>query len=349
MGAAATITDAYVPAGATTFHVDDASKLAQGATVFVERPVTDAWVHFLGMDTLVRNGMPQTWIKAGSTIRTERIVSAIHGNAVTVDVPLSDSLDLAYVMPGATVVRYSFPTRIEQVGLEGVHVVAPAMTAPIDQATFFLLSMDAVIDGWVKDVAAEGFTNGMGIGGDSKRITVEDTSFLHTAPIDGSSGYPADFGIGGQQVLLSRCASTGDHVFSVVTQAEAPGPNVILAMKANGNPTNLAPHQRWATGLLVDGLVSPTGGVQLMNRGTAGSGQGWAMGFGVVWNATVSDLFVQAPPGAMNWAIGSTGTVTTTAPQGIVDSHGTAVAPKSLYLAQLCERLGKKAVANIGF
>jgi hypothetical protein len=36
-------------------------------------------------------------------------------------------------------------------------------------------------------------------------------------------------------------------------------------------------------------------------------------------------------------------------PPGTFDSHGTPVFPSSLYLAQLCERLGPQALANIGY
>jgi len=36
-------------------------------------------------------------------------------------------------------------------------------------------------------------------------------------------------------------------------------------------------------------------------------------------------------------------------PQGIIDSPGIAVAPQSLYLAQLCERLGPGALTAIGY
>jgi hypothetical protein len=36
-------------------------------------------------------------------------------------------------------------------------------------------------------------------------------------------------------------------------------------------------------------------------------------------------------------------------PGGTVDSHGTPVAPSSLYLAQLEERLGSSALKNIGY
>jgi hypothetical protein len=62
----------------------------------------------------------------------------------------------------------------------------------------------------------------------------------------------------------------------------------------------------------------------------------------------------------MNWAIGSTGTLQQAAapgddagtpplPQGIIDSPGKAVSPKSLYLEQLCERKGVGAVHAIGY
>jgi hypothetical protein len=95
-----------------------------------------------------------------------------------------------------------------------------------------------------------------------------------------------------------------------------------------------------------------------MNRGTDGSGHGWTMGFGVAWNSVAEALLIQAPPGTTNWAIGCEGTETTAAmpggdgtilPQGTIDSQGAPVLPASLYLAQLCERLGPGAVTAIGY
>jgi hypothetical protein len=66
-----------------------------GDAVMVGRPVTQAWIALLGMDKLVRNGQPQTWISAGSVLRGERQITAINGDQVTVDVPLPDSFDAA--------------------------------------------------------------------------------------------------------------------------------------------------------------------------------------------------------------------------------------------------------------
>ena len=69
-------------------------------------------------DLLERNGQKQTWIKAGTIISADRTIAAIAGNRVTVSVPLSDSYDAAYLNPpGASIVKYTFPGRIERVGV----------------------------------------------------------------------------------------------------------------------------------------------------------------------------------------------------------------------------------------
>jgi hypothetical protein len=110
--------------------------------------------------------------------------------------------------------------------------------------------------------------------------------------------------------------------------------------------------------LLVDGCQVPESGIDFMNRGEMGSGHGWTIGWAVAWNCVARSYIIQQPPGAMNWAIGCQGTREESGmpfghkpnlPQGIFDSHGTPVAPASLYLAQLRERLGPQALKNIGY
>jgi hypothetical protein len=64
-----------------------------------------------------------------------------------------------------------------------------------------------------------------------------------------------------------------------------------------------------------------------------------------VWNAQ-ADTDIASPPGAINWGVGVTGTVTGT---GTYESSGSPVAMSSLYLAQLCVRLGRGAVASAGY
>jgi hypothetical protein len=359
-GPRASMMEGYVASGANSFAVDDPAGLAVGMAVLVDRPVTDAWVHFMRMDHLMRGGQPQTWIHPGTLIHSDRVITAIDGNQVTIDAPLSDSIDAQYLSPpGATVVGYTFNGRITQVGLESMRMIAPPVPTPINQPIFSLLQIRAVMNGWVRDVLAQDFINGLTIDNTSKWITIEDTAFTHTVPADTSAGSPADYGIDGQQILIHRSSSQGDHWFSVVTQATEPGPNVVLNFSATGSPTNLAPHQRWATALLLDNVYSPGGGIALQDRGNAGSGQGWSIGFAVVWNSIADTLLIQRPPGSTNWSIGSCGRLTQAAepgnpdrtplPQGTIDSHEVRVAPGSLYLEQLCERLGPSALTNIGY
>jgi hypothetical protein len=359
VGKGATVTDAYVPSGASSLHVDSASGLQIGDHVLIDRTVTDAWIHFMGMDELVRNGAPQTWIGAGTVIHTDRVITGIAGDEITLDAPLSDSYDAQYTKPGVKVTPYTFDGRIEQVGLEAMRIVAPMASVPISDPIFSILDMNGVLDGWVKDVVAEEFTNGFSLGATTKWITIEDAAFERTAPIDGSAGYPFSYSVAGQQTLVMRCSTKADKVYSYATMARVSGPNVLLHFNGKGNWTRIEPHQRWATGLLLDGVDSPGGSINLLDRGYLGSGHGWTVGFAVAWNGVAMDLTVQQPPGSQNWAIGASGKLkqsaepgkadTTPMPSGITESIGAAVAPKSLYLAQLCERLGPTALTNIGY
>src|SRR5262249_61930329 len=104
-------------------------------------------------DTLTRNGAPQTWIKVGTLIRTDRNIAAINGNRITLDVPLTDSFDASLLdPPGGSIVKYIFPGRISQCGLEHLSITAPAQDVDISMPQFQALNMDAVVDCWVKAI-----------------------------------------------------------------------------------------------------------------------------------------------------------------------------------------------------
>jgi hypothetical protein len=351
-GKSAAVTDDYVPSGAASFHVDDAAGFKPGDTVLVRRPVTEAWVHFMGMDTLVRDGKAQTWIKAGGFIRTDRTIKAIEGKKIALDVPLSDSIDAKYLNPpGATIVKYTFPGRISEVGVESLRVATPVIDVPITEGQFTAFSMDAVVDAWARDIAIQETQNGVTIGAGAKRVTLESVRIAHSAAHSGAAA-PADFSLSGTQVLLSRCRVSGEGTWPVVTQATVTGPLVVLEFASDER--GVSPHQRWATGLLVDrsrfdNTTARTPGVAFSNRKTAGSGHGWDIGWAVAWNVTTPFLLIQQPPGTMNWCIGCKGEPVETPPVGTFDAKGATVEPSSLYLEQLRERLGEKAVAAIGY
>jgi hypothetical protein len=356
IGPPVAITDAYVPSGTCSFHVSSAENFHAGDAVLITRPATPAWVKFMGMDTLVRNGRREHWVSG--EMHTERTIKNIAGNRITLDVPLADSFDAKYLNPpGGSMVKCDLSNRLTQIGVEDLRIVAPPQHVTINQPLNRVLHMDGVSDAWVRNLEVENSANSFWFGAHTSRLTIERVNIQHAVPTIGAAK-PEDFWAGGTQTFVNRCSATGDNVFYFSTGARMMGPVVVLNCVFHGNG-HIQPHMRWATGLLVDNCQVPDSGIDLMNRGIMGSGHGWTTGWSVVWNCTAKTFVVQQPPGAVNWAIGCIGRAETSAqpgdksgaklPSGIFDSPGTRVAPASLYLAQLRERLGAQALANIGY
>jgi hypothetical protein len=347
------IADSYVPSGTTSFSVADAKGFAVGDVILIRRPVTETWVKFMGMDDMTRNGRQQTWIRTGTTIDIERRIAGISGNRITVEVPLSDSLDAKYLdPPGTAVVKINPPSRLTQVGIESLHIECPPQAVNHSEALYSAVRLTGE-DCWMRDVVIDETMNSVGVGG--RRITLERVAVNRKALHQGSSK-PAEFAPNGDQILLDHCSVSADNVWFVGTGAEHSGPIVLLNCAFRGNG-HIEGHQRWTTGMLLDNCVLPDGGIDFKNRGSMGSGHGWGTGWAVAWNCVAKSFVIQQPPGAYNWAIGCKGErlllarpfgKEATLPSGEFDSHGVPVVPRSLYLAQLAERLGPKAVRRIG-
>jgi len=352
LGSFAHIVDPYVPSGARSITLDDASSFAPGSSIRITRYTTPQWLHFMGMDRMVRDGKQETWV--GNSISTLRTVTGRQGNVLTLDVPLTDSYDRAFLpAEGAEVAKIAISGGIEQDAVESLHILAPPRQVAFDDPPFRAIILSGLRDSWVSDLLIDDTTEGIDAAGDASRITIENVVFRHTTTIT-SPAKPSDFLVRGTQILILRCGSSGNDLFYVMTGARNQGPNVVLDSEFHGNG-HVEPHQRWATGFLVDNTRVPQGGIELMNRGEMGSGHGWTIGWGVVWNSSASSLVIQNPPGAANWSIGSSGDEQTAPmkimgqrrhdsgpdlPRGFIESPNHPVLPTSLYRAQLAERLG---------
>ena len=360
LGAATTITDAYVPAGATAIHVADASQLRPGDTLLISKPVTPEWIHFMGMDDLRRNGKPEHWVTA-SHLDVRRRIAAVSGNTVTLTVPLMDSYDAQFFEGAhAGVAKIDLNGQLTQVGVEDLHIVAPKQSIALGQPEYSGMSIQDAADSWVQSVAFEDTTNGIRINNGSERITFLKCDITQHVPVT-SAAKPADFACNGSQILFDRCTASGDNTFYIVTQDREQGPVVVLHCRFLGNG-HIAPHQRWSTGLLIDNCDVPGGGIDMMNRGEMGSGHGWAIGWSVVWNSTAQSFAMNTPPGSMIWSIGNKGAQTDPAfpvfdggppraalEPATIDSPKGPVKPRSLYIAQLQERLGKQILRNMDY
>jgi hypothetical protein len=358
--AATTITDEYVPSGTAMIHVADATNLHPGDTLLILKPVTQSWIHFMGMDDMHRDGKPEHWVSS-SNLEVRRRIAAVSGKTVTLEVPLMDDYDSRFFDGGhAEVRKVELSGQISRVGVEDLRFVAPQRVIALEDRAFSGVSIHDVVDSWLRSVTLEDTTNGMSLNTGTERMTFLKCDIVQHVAVT-SHAKPADFACNGSQILFDRCTGSGDSTFYVVTQAGEQGPVVVLHCRFLGDG-HIAPHQRWSTGLLIDSTEVPGGGIDLMNRGEMGSGHGWPIGWSLAWNCTAKSFAMNTPPGSMIWSIGNRGEQTDPpfpvfdggpprAPLGpaTVESAGKPVKPDSLYLEQLVERLGPHAVKNIGY
>jgi hypothetical protein len=344
------ITDAYVPSGTLSVNVSNASGFAAGDNVLISKTVTAAWVHFVGMDSLVRDSSHQTWIAVGTKITTDRTVAAVSGNKITFDAPITDSFDSLYLgSPVGTVSKYTYSGRITQCGVENLKIVAPA-----DTGSFSSFDINAAMDCWVRDIVIQDGVNCFYVEKDTRRLTIENVIINHTVAST-NPALPMDFRCVGTQILFDKCQSNGSGSWSWSTGSIGTGPVVVLNFKSTQN-TGISPHMRWTTGILADCDTLPDApsnaqGISFRNRGIMGSGHGWTTAWSVAWNVITPYFLVSNAAGSINWAIGGKGTKTSISgdSDGIYDHFNTIVEPKSLYLEQLFERLGPQALVNIGY
>jgi hypothetical protein len=360
IGKPTTLTDAYVPSGTTVIHLADTSNLHPGDTLLLVKPVTPAWLKFMGMDTLQRPDRPEHWVGEDLTVR--RRIASVNGNAVTLEVPLTDDIDTKFlngVPPPVTHIEVT--GQISETAVEDLRIAAPARSVDYrEDAEFDGIDITATVDSWVRNVVLQDTTNSISIALNTERITVFKVDVQQRLAVT-SSAKNFEFSSNGTQILFDRITGHGDDVFFFATQARQQGPVVVLHCHFTGDG-RIEPHQRWSTGLLVDSCDVPNGGINLKNRGTMGSGHGWTIGWSVLWNNTTASLLVQLPPGTANWSIGDHGEQQSAAMPvtgshghgpllrgGVIESPNKPVQPASLYLEQLRERLGPAALTAIGY
>ncbi|GAA1905424.1 peptidoglycan-binding protein [Streptantibioticus ferralitis] len=331
VGTAQQVTDDYVPVGGTTLTLGSTQGLSVGDEVVVERPTTQAWIDAIGMT----GAWSPNW-----SLRSERKITAINGDRVTIDFPLTTALEKQYTQ--ATVYRYSFP-RIDHVGVENLSEDGQAMSAAPDYSKSFYNAapweFNAVEDSWVNNVVWHHF-GGSGqtaLGPQSRRISV-----LHTQALDmittNSSARSEAYLLQGQENLVQDCAVTAAKIHAFSTYGRQAGPNAFANCKATlvKDTYDAGGHERWGSGTLYDN-VSVDGSLLLVNNGSRGTGHGWSDANSTAYNCTTQQYMVEEPPTAHNWAIGCTGTLMNGS-DGQVQSSGQHTMPTSLYAQQLLDR-----------
>ena len=333
------VADAYVPVNATSFRVDDPEALKKGDEIVVTRPSTPDWIASIHMDDLGGDRHGPSWRPGSRDVVWRRTVVNVADDRLTVDAPLTLALDAAF--GGGRVSRIESSRRVRECGVENLRIVSdvdPA-NAKDEEHAWFGVSVNDADDVWVRRVAFEHLAGSAVAAWDqTRRVTVEDCQSRH--PVSEIGGLRRNtFFISGQQVLMQRLYSEdGVHDFAVGFAAA--GPNAFVQCESLHSFGESGPIDSAACGTLFD-LVRVDGqALSLRNRTYQGQGVGWASFNGVLFNSTAPLIACEQPPGAQNWAFGTSGEFTG---NGAFSGSNDDISPDSLYYAQLAERVGRAA------
>ncbi len=336
------VTNPYVPVNAMTLAVEDASGLKVGDAVQVHRPSTKEWIQALGTEHFGGGVTALGWKAGQRDSYWDRTITAISGNELTLDAPLTTALDAAY--GGGNVRVYQQQNTITNVGVENLRLVsAYDANNPKDEDHRWVgISLDNVQDAWVRQVTFKHFAgSAVSVLASARRVTVEDCRALEpVSEIGGERRYT--FFTQGQQGLFQRLyAENGYHDFAVGYCAA--GPNAFVQCESHESYSFSGTIDSWASGVLFDIVNIDGNALSFGNRGQDGQGAGWTAANSVFWQCTAAKVDCSKPPTAQNWAFG---TWAQFAGNGHWEMSNEHIRPRSLYYAQLTDRLGESTKAR---
>lgn len=332
------LASAFSPLGTQKIQLKNASKLKVSDEIIISRPLTDNWIKEMKMQDFGGETSWIGWKKGDWDVNWNRVVTNISGSEITLNAPLTMQLEEAYGQ--AKVIAYSWNGRIEQNGIENLLIKSTfnASNPKDEQHRWQAISIENARNAWVKQVNFKHFAGGaVALLKTTQQITVEDC--IATEPVSEIASFRRNtFYTEGQQTLFQRCYSEfGYHDFAVGGFGTA-GPNAFVQCESHMPFENSGAIGSWATGVLFDIVNIDGAALSYNNREQGGRGAGWTAGNSVFWESSASKIECYSPPTALNWAFGVWGQF---AGNGIWKDVNGHVSPRSLFYAQLENRLGK--------
>jgi len=333
------IADPYVPVNSKHFRLAGPNPFHPGDHILVHRPSTDAWIKLLGMETFGGGISALGWKPGQRDIFWDRTVTAIDGDGVTIDAPITTALDTAY--GGGKAAAYQWPGRIEQVGVENLRCVSDYdLQNPKDEAhSWMAITIENARDAWVRQVVVQHFAgSAVDVLATACRVTVQDCKYL--APVSEIGGQRRNAFIteGGQTLFQRLYSERAFHDFAVGFCA--PGPNAFVQCQSY-YPYNISGAiDSWASGILFDVVNIDAQTLSYADREQDGQGAGWCAANSLFWNCTAARINCYRPPGAQNWSYGSWAQF---GGDGYWNESNATLQPRSFFYAQLTDRLGPDA------
>jgi hypothetical protein len=372
-GSVVNITSDTVFVGDRTFEVASAANYNIGDNIIIVHPCTQNWLQSIDFggtysdSTGAEPGVDVPWAVNSHPLVFNRFIKNIDGNKITVGAPIFNHLikNLAQ----SYIYKYTRFNIKTQIGIENLRVDIVTAGGGDENHAWNAIDLYQIEDAWVRDCTMLHF----GLSGirtnTATRITVENCQALDpVSAIEGGKRYNFQVYTASQQILFKNCHATNGRHHYVSNGTSWVSGCVFVDCTSSGAYTSSEGHRGWSMGLLYDNLIEldgPRPGLNarmlgLYNRGFYGTSHGWSTAHSVAWACDMNDgdLIIQQPPTAQNYAIGCLGkNITGQRPPApfpdesgyIEGSNLPGLEPRSLYLAQLEDRLGPAVSVEPGW
>jgi hypothetical protein len=365
------ITSPFVPVGSKRIQLESVDGLNVGQTILVRCNQTQKWIDALRLT--------EAWKASDFSFKWMRNIVSIDAKSkeILLDAPITSQIDLKNGYATGEIETIVKDERVNNVGFEDLLLMSeydPTSKDPFgysndeEHARRGINFLNAT-NCWVRGVAGFFYSFSLvWVRGESSRITIEDCAMLDGVSLDtprvhkGARKYY--FNLSGSETLVQRCFSRyGRHSYSMSGYSSG---NVFLDCYSEFGHLGQEPHQRWQHGSLFDNVFSDS--MFKLNRSDGiKDAHGQRAANCMLWNCvSVStrtgdpEVLLDKPLNNLgqNWAIGtiirgkgkgmaSPGPETKNADGGYIESPNQPVQPRSLYIAQLNDRLGAPAVAKV--
>lgn len=335
-----TIANSYVPVNSLSIKIKEKHKLKIGDKIEIVRPSTKKWIEVIGTWHFGGGITSLGWKPEDQIITWNRTITNIKDNEIFFDAPITTAIDSNF--GGGFLVPYTWSGRIENIGIENLILTSEYNkdNTKDEDHSWTAITFNNTIDSWVRNIIFKHFAgSAVLIERTSQRVTVENCKSL--APISEIGGYRRNtFITYGQQTLFQNIYSEyGFHDFTLGLGSA--GPNAFVQCYAYKPYSFSGPIDSWSSGVLFDIVNIDGNALSYKNRYQNGQGAGWNAANSVFWQCSASLIECFSPPTAENWAFGSWADFSG---NGYWENSNNHIKPKSLYYAQLQDRLKEKSI-----
>jgi len=334
-----TLSISDVQPGSLTISIANSQKLTAKSRITICRPSTQEWIDYLGCASFgggKRMGY-WAWHPGEIDLRWNRQITAVKGNQVTLNAPITCSIEQRW--GGAKAMVYEDKGKISECGVENLSLESDYDKArPLDE--------DHCWDGiyvaeaencWVRMVNFRHFAgSAVVIQKSAQQVTVEDCISQH--PVSEIGGFRRrTFLTFGEMTLFQRCYSEhGINDFAVGHTAA--GPNAFVQCESFESFGPSGAISSWAPGILFDIVNIDGNDIVFKNWELDKFGAGWSTANSTMWQSTASGLFCYSPDSLnRNYSRGCWGQIQGNGEYTEMNEH---VKPYSLFASQLEKRLG---------